>query len=282
MYSPPPFGLAPDSQDEYLELRNISNQPVPLFDPAFATNTWQVQGAIQYAFPSNVSMPPWSYLLLVSFDPVQDPARLSWFQQHLGVRADTPVYGPYQGRLADESLGVALYQPDQPVAPPSALAGFVPQVLVEEVGYSSLAPWPAGAGGTGNSLQRLAGVAYANDPANWRAGLPTPGALNQGAATVDSDGDGMPDELELLAGTDPLDSRDFLRFDLISVRDGRCLLQFTGHAGRTYAVEKLAQLGRTNTWIVLQDHIAGVDGPLLVTDPLTATTCYYRLRATAD
>ena len=38
LYSPPSFGLAPDQLDQYVELRNISNQAVPLFDPLYPGN----------------------------------------------------------------------------------------------------------------------------------------------------------------------------------------------------------------------------------------------------
>jgi hypothetical protein len=282
MYSPPPFGLAPDTQDEFLELRNFSSQTVPLFDPDYPTNAWALDGAIQFAFPPGVSMPPRSYALVVSFDPAQDPARLSWFQQHYGVAPGTPVFGPYQGTLADEAPGVGLYQPGKPVAPPSALAGSVPQVLVEEVHYSSLPPWPAGASQSGCSLQRLASVAFADDPANWLAGPPTPGAINDDAFLADTDHDGMPDELELLAGTDPLNPSDFLRLDQVSIRDAYCVLQFTAHAGHTYAIEKADQLGSTNLWTVLQGQIPGVDGPITVVDPLTPASRFYRLSVTAN
>ncbi len=282
MYSPPPFGLAPDTDDEYVELRNISGQSVPLYDPAYPTNAWQLDGAAQYVFPRWSSMSPWSYLLVVSFDPIQDPARSSWFRQRFGVDASLPLFGPFQGDLANEGPGVGLYQPGKPVAPPSLMAGSVPKVLVEEVHYSSQPPWPAGAQQTGNSLQRLSSAVFADDPANWQAASPTPGAINQGAFTVDTDHDGMPDEFELIAGTDPLDPRDFLRFDRISLQGANCVLEFTAHAGRTYAVETLDQIGQTNAWTTLQDQIPGTDGPITFTDPLGANGRLYRLRVTQD
>ncbi len=279
MYSPPPFGLAPDTLDEYLELRNISTQPVPLFDPLYPTNAWHLEGAVRFAFPPGVWMPSRSYLLVVSFDPIHDPARLSWFRQRFSINADTPVFGPYQGDLVNEDLGVGLYQPGQAVAPPSPLAGSVPEVLVEEVHYSSLPPWPAGSKDTGNSLQRQACAAFADDPANWQAGRPTAGAVNQGASTIDTDRDGLPDEFELLAGTDPLNPQDLLRFDRVLVHDADCVLEFTAHAGHTYAIEKLDRLGQTNTWTNLQNPILG-EGPMTIIDPLTASGRFYRLKAT--
>jgi hypothetical protein len=282
MYSPAPFGLAPDTLDEYVELRNFSDQPAPLFDPLYPANAWQLQGAVQFVFPPGSSMPARSYLLVVGFDPIQDPVRLIWFQQRFGIDADIPVFGPYQGDLVNEDLGVGLYQPGEPVAPPSVLAGSVPQVLVEEVHYSSLPPWPGGAQGSGDSLQRLASVAFADDPANWEAGHPTPGAINEGACLVDTDHDGIPDELELLAGTDPLNPQDFLRFDRISVQDTHCVIEFTAHAGRTYAVEELDQIGQTSTWTLIWKQLAGADGSMTVRDPLTVSGRFYRLKVTED
>jgi hypothetical protein len=68
-------------------------------------------------------------------------------------------------------------------------------LTVEEVDYLRSPPWPVTAPGV--SLHRCRLPAYANDPANWVAGPPTPG-------TADADGDGLPDGWELANGLDPL------------------------------------------------------------------------------
>jgi hypothetical protein len=47
---------------------------------------------------------------------------------------------------------------------------------VDRVRYNDKAPWPAAADGSGASLQRRAPFAYGDDPANWAAAVPTPGA----------------------------------------------------------------------------------------------------------
>jgi hypothetical protein len=210
MYAPPPFGLDADTVDEYVELRNISDQAVPLYSALYPTNAWRVGGAVQFTFPLGTTLAPWSFLVLVSFDPVHDPASLSWFRSQYKLGNDVVILGPYQGHLGNQDESLALYQPDNPELPTSLHPGLVPYVLVEEVHYSPSVPWPTTADGTGNSLQRISCVSFADDPANWQAGSPTPGALNPGALNVDSDHDGAPDELEFLAGTDPANSQDFL------------------------------------------------------------------------
>jgi hypothetical protein len=312
MYAPPPFGADADNLDEYIELRNITSQPAPLFDPLHATNTWQFQGAVQFTFPLGVTMAPWSYLLVVSFDPAHDPVMLNWFRGRYGVAANTPIFGPWAGHLDNAGERVALYMPDKPQVPPSLDAGFVPQVLVEEVNYLPLPPWPVGADSTGNSLQRIASAAFADDPANWQAAVPTAGQLNQGALTVDTDHDGLPDEWELangldpldptgdngangdpdhdgmtnwqeyLAGTDPHNSQDALRFDSISFSNLVCLLQFNTHTGRTYSVERLSAFGPENAWSSLTNFSPSTSGPVTISDPQAPAGYFYRLRVTLN
>ena len=47
---------------------------------------------------------------------------------------------------------------------------------MDKVVYGDSLPWPVGADGFGLSLQRRNFSDYGNDPANWLAGLPKPGA----------------------------------------------------------------------------------------------------------
>jgi hypothetical protein len=312
MYAPPPFGSNPDNLDEYVELRNITGQPAPLFDPLHATNVWQVQGAVQFTFPLGVTMAPWSYLLVVGFDPAHDPVMLDWFRSRYGVATNTPIFGPWSGHLDNAGERVGLYMPDNPEPPPSPVAGFVPQVLVEAVNYSPLPPWPVGADSTGKSLQRLGSGAFADDPANWQAAVPTVGQLNQGALTVDTDHDGLLDEWELansldpldptgsngalgdpdddglnnwqeyIAGTDPHNSQDTLLFNSVSCSNYLCRLQFNTHTGRTYTVERLDVLRPANTWVAFTNFSPSTNGPVTVSDPQAPTGCFYRLKVTRN
>ena len=95
MYSP--LNAIPaedDIQDEYVELYNLSLADVPLFDPAAPTNTWRIQGGIDFTFPQNVTLPAASFLLLVNFDPATDSAALSEFRTRYGPGASVPLVGP--------------------------------------------------------------------------------------------------------------------------------------------------------------------------------------------
>ena len=58
----------------------------------------------------------------------------------------------------------------------------VPSILVDEVDFRDVAPWPTGADGTGASIQRIALTQYGNDPVNWRAAMPTAGNDSGGGA----------------------------------------------------------------------------------------------------
>jgi hypothetical protein len=305
MYAPPPFGLSADNLDEFVELRNITTETVDLFDALHATNTWSISGGINYTFPTNTTLAPGAYLLVVHFDPSQDPVMLNWFQSRYGVSTNVAIYGPCTGSLNNTGEKVSLYMPDAPTS-----AGLAAQVLVEEVNYSNVAPWPTGADGTGYSIQRIASAAFADDPANWQAAAPSAGTINAGAWNVSSAHDGLPDEWKLaygldptslegdngptgdpdgdgmnnlqeyIAGTSPIDAKDYLAFAEVSTTNDVFTMQFQMHTGRSYAIEQLDDLGLTNQWSVAFSTNATADAPCVLTFPPSATNRFYRIKAT--
>ena len=179
MYQPPDVIVGTNAMDdttnEFVELHNILNVPVPLYDPAHPTNTWLLRGGISFQFPVNVTLPRLGYLLVVNFDPANDLNALASFRARYGLSPSVPLYGPYGGKLNNSGDNLELARPNPPVPPPAANAGFVPYVLMDKVKYSASVPWPCGSGNNGNSLQRFDVTQFGNDPINWVALLPAPG-----------------------------------------------------------------------------------------------------------
>jgi hypothetical protein len=298
MYHPPDNGTNDNVADEFIELRNLTTAAVPLFDPAFPTNTWRLREAVKFDFPPNTYIAPNGELLVVSFDPVNDLATLDAFRAKYGVDTGTPIFGPYSGKLDNGGESIELYKPDSPQSAPDPDAGFVPYILVERIKYSDTAPWPIAADGSGASLQRVSPDEYGNDPINWIAGDPTPGPVEN-----DSDGDGMPDSWELtyglnpnnasdasldadsdgisnlneyLAGTNPQDAQSGLRLRITGTSN--VTLQFNAAPNRSYTIEYSTSLN-TNGWVRLDDILATPGGgPVQIVDTPASGRKFYRLR----
>jgi len=155
-------GGVDDSTNEFIELRNITGSPVPLFDATSPTNTWRVRGGVDFGFPTNLTVAAGESMLLVNFQPTNAPA-LAAFKARYAVPPSVTVLGPYQGKLNNDSDDLKLERPDSPDA------GEVPYILVDRVEYKDSDGWSAAADGAGASLQRVNVAAYGNDPINWVA-----------------------------------------------------------------------------------------------------------------
>ena len=271
MYHPPG---GTKGSEEFIELRNITASDLALYDPAHPANPWKLGGGIDFIFPEGVSLPASAFLLVVDFDPL-NAKTLSAFRTRYGIGNGVPVYGPFTGALDNAADTVELYRPDTPRQSPAGGAYFVPYVIADRVNYTDASPWPAGAAdGGGHSLQRAAVDLYGNEPMNWIAASPTPGA----DTSPDTDGDGIPDAAELLlgfdpnnpldalldpdgdgaanlqeylAGTDHLNSSSCLKFDGI-LGPGNIRLTFQAVAGRTYSVLCTTSL-TSSSWTKLAD-----------------------------
>jgi hypothetical protein len=174
MYRPPDSdGIKDNSDDEFIEVLNIAAYTVPLYDAVDSTSTWKLTGGVDFVFPTNQSLEAGEFLLLVNFNPA-NATKLAAFRAKYSVAPNVPIFGPYEGKLDNSGEDVELKKPAPPVG------GEVPYVLVDKVSYSDSLPWPAGADGTGLSLQRRDGSAYGNDSANWTAAPPTVGASSFG------------------------------------------------------------------------------------------------------
>ena len=175
MFYPPDLfanGVLSDNfRDEFIELRNISDQEVLLYDTSFPVNRWQIEQAVDFTFPVGASVLPHGYVLVVSFDPVLEPVSVAAFRARYGLSDSVPIYGPFGGQLANEGERLELRKPG--IVNPNT--GLAPMVLVDRVDYTPTNPWPATASGTGASLQRRVASEFGNDPINWLGAAPSAG-----------------------------------------------------------------------------------------------------------
>ncbi len=302
MYHPPDIMVTNDNtQDEFLELKNITGSTVPLFDPAYPTNRWRLRGGVDFDFPSNTTIAANSTLLVVSFSPTNASA-LSAFKTAYGLTGSVTVLGPWSGKLDNSSEGIEIQRPDTPQLPPANDAGFVPYIVVERVVYADLPPWPQAADGSGFSLQRVSGTGYGNDPTNWIAAAANPvssggsgdtdgdgipdawenqyplamNANNPADAGEDYDGDGMTNLQEYLAGTNPQDPNSRLLLVGTLESPARIRLQFNAVSNVTYDFQSRTSLS-TGTWLNLV-NVPAAPSNRTVTITNTATPMnFYRV-----
>jgi hypothetical protein len=242
---------------------------------------------MDFNFPTNVTLPPYGLLLVVATNPAS-------FRAKYNVPTNVMVLGPFAGNLQASGERLELRRPDVPDT------NGVSYINMDVVRYNDRAPWPPAADGAGSSLQRLNAAAYGDDPINWLAAAPTPGA---DVETADTDGDGLPDLWELAngtqplmadgsddpdgdgvsnldeykAGTDPQSGSSYLHVEQVSWEGGGLGLQFTARAQRSYSVLYKPEL-TSPSWIKLQDVPPGAERVVTVTDPGPATTQrFYRL-----
>ncbi|MFM1768914.1 MAG: hypothetical protein RJA22_1443 [Verrucomicrobiota bacterium] len=156
---------------EFLELQNLTEGPVPLFDPLRPTNTWRLDG-LGYPLPPDLVLPAQGRLLIVATNPAE-------FRAQYAVPATLPIVGPFAGTLQDSGERLELQRPGEPGT------NGTPYIAMDGVRYNDKLPWPPAADGSGASLQRRLPSAYGDDPAHWEAASPTPGhAFVPGEAPV--------------------------------------------------------------------------------------------------
>ncbi len=130
---------------------------------------------MDYNLPAGASIPAGGRLAIVGFDPLVESSRLSAFAAAYGVtlKPGIQIFGPWQGSLSNRGERLTLKK-SQPGPKAADAAGWV---VVDEVIYSDVSPWPAGSDGSGKSIRRIhADAAHSgNDPANWESASPSPG-----------------------------------------------------------------------------------------------------------
>lgn len=259
---------------EFIELHNGTAKSVALFD---TNGTWHLRGGIEFDFPPNTSLATNERVLVIPFDPAGDAATLAGFRQVYDLSATVRFFGPYQGRLGNDTDRVTLEKPLAPDLPGDPVAWAV----ADEVIYFDQTPWPGGADGQAQSYQRIDETRPGSDWNNWIAAGPTPGLVgietdtdhdgmtdaweqahnldpkNPADADSDADADGLTNLQEFLAGTDPRDPGSVLRIEALSVAaDGTITIRCRVGAGQTYSLLAAAELA-SGSWSAIQPVLSG-------------------------
>ncbi len=121
-----------DSEDEWLELRNLSGSAVSLAG-------WRISDGVSFTFPAGASIAANGYIVVA-----KNPARV--LVNHPALSPGV-VFGPWTGSLADSGEEVVL---GQPVTIPGPLTYFA---AVDEVSYADASRWSQWADGGGSSLE---------------------------------------------------------------------------------------------------------------------------------
>ena len=178
MYNPswPVGGSYTNDQYEYVELHNISNEPLTLyhFDTA---QPWKFTDGIDFTFPEDVpvTISAGGYLLVV-----KDPEAFSWRYPDVPVEK---ILGPYKGGLNNAGERLQLSMPGDVDE-----SGALYYIRIDRVSYSDgshpencpdgVDRWPTAPDDGWVSLSRMSPQNYGNDPDNWTASSPSPGTVN--------------------------------------------------------------------------------------------------------
>jgi hypothetical protein len=154
---------------EFIELENITDFPVQLWDPANPNNTWKIITGVDFTFPTNTTIPGFGSIILIP-----QTISISAFRTQYSVPQEVQIF-QYAGALDNSGEDLKLAKPLPPVGPT------VPYMLVDKVKYGDTTPWPMPPDGTGPTLQRVQPSSYGNDPANWKTG---PNHGNPGVVTA--------------------------------------------------------------------------------------------------
>lgn len=292
-----PAGGAGDL-DEFIELHNISGGAAPLFDVNYPANSYRLRGGIEFDLPAGLVLNAGGFVVIVSFDPAAFPSQVADFRARFNVPSDVLVVGPFSGRLSNSGEAIELQHPDTPETS-GPMAGFVPYEHLDGIEYGIASPWPAGAAGTGASLQRLNPAAYGNEPLNWQAASPSPGSL----PTMDSDGDGMPNDwesahglnqnvndaesdadndgannlAEYRSGTDPQSAQSVLKFTSVMDSGAQVTLRFHAVAGRSYQLQARTQL-TSGGWLTISNIPAPLaDGEVTVSASKIGSARFFQI-----
>jgi hypothetical protein len=193
--------------------------------------------------------------------------------------ANLPLAGTYTGNLSNGGERLKL--------------AFGAGAPVIEFSYDDEAGWPEASDGEGASLQLGDLTLSEGDlslPALWVAGPSggTPGEVGNVMppptdGEKDSDGDGMTDEAEGVAGTDPQDPLDFLRVTAMAWSAEGLRIEWASVVGKTYAVEYVDRLEKE--WTVVGQVSAEAvrshyleDGMEAKEERLGGGQGYYRIR----
>jgi hypothetical protein len=251
MYHPSGNGDA-----EYIELANISREPVTLFDE-LNSESWRFVDGFDFAFPSDppVTMQPGERILLVRNEAI--------FRASYSVPPETQIFQWFTGALNNDGEKLELAEPGD--VDENLVRQFI---RVDRVNFNDAIPWPVGADGLGASLTRRSLYAYGNDSANWIAATPTPGtasvqeviafsnwvemnALPEGLDDYydDPDQDGILNLFEYAYGTPPLEP-GVVPPTFVQLVEGNIELTFQLAAGLDDLIISVEQSGslESNSW----------------------------------
>jgi hypothetical protein len=138
----------PEEEDlEFLEIKNLEDEEVDI-------SGWDLP-AVGFVFPEGARVPPKSLFLVA-----RSPRKL--LERHESL-SKVPVFGPYQGRLANEGEQVRLRDGWSYRGKRS-----FPETI-DSVKYLRGEPWPTAAGTEGRSLELRSLSLDNDDPESWRA-----------------------------------------------------------------------------------------------------------------
>jgi hypothetical protein len=155
-----------DSLSEFIEIKNISDSKVLLYDAACPDSTWKING-IGFSFPKAAKLEAGEIALIVtSAIPVADMKTKYSIPDNVHIFTMTEMLDNSRDSLIImrpyiDSISLTLPE--------------LPYISVDRVIYKDGGEWPSEADGDGMALQRNNPAAYANDPANWKAAAPTAG-----------------------------------------------------------------------------------------------------------